>query len=175
MEICIGAVFHPDIQDHQDIAFQYSVDRVNMDRQLLPYTTLLVKEVNTSWTDSFTTGRRICDMSGNRLTAVFGPYSPSTSSIVRSICENLGVPNIQAHWDMSHRPPGRCHINIHPDHKTMEQAYETIVREYLQWKSFAILYESDDALKRLQSVLQIHGPGDPPVTIRKIIPGGDNR
>ncbi|CAG2061382.1 unnamed protein product, partial [Timema podura] len=116
-----GAVFHPEIQDHQDIAFQYSVDRVNMDRQLLPYTTLLVKEVNTSWTDSFTTGRRVCDMSGNRLTAVFGPYSPSTSSIVRSICENLGVPNIQAHWDMSHRPPGRCHINIHPDHNTMEQ------------------------------------------------------
>nr|CAD7599303.1 unnamed protein product [Timema genevievae] len=146
-----------------------------MDRQLLPYTTLLVKEVNTSWTDSFTTGRRVCDMSGNRLTAVFGPYSPSTSSIVRSICENLGVPNIQAHWDMSHRPPGRCHINIHPDHNTMEQAYETVVKEYLQWKSFAFLYESDDALKRLQSVLQIHGPGDPPVTIRKIIPGGDNR
>lgn len=38
----------------------------------------------------------------------------------------------------------------------------------MSWKSFTVIYDTDDALIRIQDVLQLHGPLDSPITIRHI-------
>ena len=49
------------------------------------------------------------------------------------------------------------------------------VLKSLSWKSFTIIYDSDDGLARMQNVLQMHGPQDSPITIRKLGEGADHR
>lgn len=43
------------------------------------------------------------------------------------------------------------------------------------WKSFTVLYENEESLIRLQGVLKLRGPNDPPITIRQLDPDDDHR
>lgn len=43
------------------------------------------------------------------------------------------------------------------------------------WKSFTILYDTDESLIQLQAVLKLHGPDDMPITIRQLDPFDDHR
>ena len=52
------------------------------------------------------------------------------------------------------------------------QAIAAVLKS-LSWKSFTVIYDSDDGLTRIQDVLQLHGPQDSPITIRQLEEGTD--
>uniref|UniRef100_A0A182U976 Glutamate receptor 1 n=1 Tax=Anopheles melas TaxID=34690 RepID=A0A182U976_9DIPT len=177
-EIPVGAIFHqvPDHSYESEIAFRYAIERVNMHEkhfELVP----IVRYVSPD--DSYKTERKVCELAAEGVTAVFGPSSILTSGIVGSICKTLEIPHIITHWDPE--PFGGLDpdlqamtINLYPEADVLSRALADLIVDY-SWKSFTIIYDSDEGLMRLKDILQIHGPSDSPITIRQIDDNPDYR
>jgi len=56
----------------------------------------------------------------------------------------------------------------------MLQAYVDLVKAW-GWKSFTIIYDSNDGLVRLQELLKAHGPSEFPITVRQLGEGSEYR
>lgn len=56
----------------------------------------------------------------------------------------------------------------------LSRAYVDIVRAWA-WKSFTIIYESNEGLVRLQELLKAHGPSEFPIAVRQLSASGDYR
>lgn len=54
------------------------------------------------------------------------------------------------------------------------QAYVDLVRAW-GWKSFTIIYETNEGLVRLQELLKAHGPSEFPIAVRQLPDDGDYR
>lgn len=139
----------------------------------------------------------MCGVIQDGVAAVFGPRAPATTGIVQSVCETLEVPNLQIYPEVP-QYPGRCLINLHPAQESMAQVRDAqtdaesapgrtthslsvpqaivdVVRNFLHWSVFTVLYETDEGLLRLQEVLKARGPSDPRITVRQFLPGSDQR
>ncbi|CAB3386125.1 Hypothetical predicted protein [Cloeon dipterum] len=169
----IGGLFHPE-DNLQEIAFRYAVERVNMDRTVLPKTTLVPIIEHVPTLDSFKTAQKVCNLAGRGVAAIFGPQSRTTAGMVQSICDNKEIPHIQTHWDPKEVPPNSVQINMYPEPHIFALALKAVVRD-MGWKTFTVLYQRHEALIRLQEVLKDHGPSDPPVTVRQLDEGNDFR
>lgn len=66
-------------------------------------------------------------------------------------------------------------MSHHPQTISLSQAIVDVVRNFLHWSSFTVLYETDEGLIRLQEVLKRRGPGDPEIAVRQFLPGTDQR
>lgn len=55
-----------------------------------------------------------------------------------------------------------------------QQAYVDLVRAW-GWKSFTIIYETNEGLVRLQELLKAHGPSEFPIAVRQLPDDGDYR
>nr|CAD7443800.1 unnamed protein product [Timema bartmani] len=157
--IPIGGVFHPESNDHQDVAFQYAVERINMDSYLLPHSRLERHIANVSFVDSFTTGKRESDRS---------------KGIVRSICDTLEIPNLQTNWRGSLKLDAPCQLNMHPDPDAIALALVDVLK-FLSWKSFAIVYESNEGLMRLQEVFKSRDKLSAKISVYQLSMDGDHR
>lgn len=98
-------------------------------------------------------------------------FHPSFSGIVASICNEFGIPHLLAHWsppeellNIQNRQYTR---NLFPSANLFSRALAEIIVDY-DWKAFTIIYDSRESLVRLHDVLQIHSPGDNPVTVREL-------
>ncbi|KAL9692705.1 hypothetical protein quinque_005512 [Culex quinquefasciatus] len=85
-----GGLFHPD-DDHQEIAFRYAVEKINLDRTILPRSKLLAQIEKISPQDSFLASKRVCHLLRIGVAAIFGPQSPHTASHVQSICDTMEI------------------------------------------------------------------------------------
>ncbi|XP_050099710.1 glutamate receptor ionotropic, kainate 2-like isoform X2 [Anopheles aquasalis] len=174
-DIPIGAIFHGDNYE-AEIAFRYAVERVNMHEkhfELVP----LVKYVSAE--DSFKTERKVCELAAEGVTAIFGPSSILTAGIVGSVCKTLEIPHIVTHWDpepLGGTDPAlqAMSINLYPEADVLSRALADLIVDY-SWKSFTIIYDTDEGLMRLKDILQIHGPNDAPITVRQIDDDPDYR
>ncbi|KFM61559.1 glutamate receptor ionotropic, kainate 1-like, partial [Stegodyphus dumicola] len=107
------------------------------------------------------------------MAAIFGPQSTESSSAVQSTCGALEVPHIQTRWDYRVRP--RMHtLNLYPPPNALGSAYLQYVKEK-NWKQFAILYEQNDALIRLQELLKDPMIKQRPVVVRQFEEDNDYR
>ncbi|XP_059618967.1 glutamate receptor ionotropic, kainate 2-like [Phlebotomus argentipes] len=165
--IPIGGIFNSN--DYESvIAFHSSVNRVNMHErrfELKP----IVKNV-TEW-DSFVTEKIVCELISEGVAAIFGPSSVQAAGIASAICHTMEVPHIITHWSPEplggQRSIGSMTLNVYPDSNVLSRALADLLVDY-SWKSFTIIYETDEGLMRLKDVLQIHGPQDSPITVRQL-------
>ncbi|KAJ1521640.1 hypothetical protein ONE63_003287 [Megalurothrips usitatus] len=148
------------------MAFRAAIDRVNMDKLVLPDVTLVpVVEVLTS-TDSFSLSKRVCNLTAQGVAAIFGPSKKENINIVSSICETLNIPHVLTTYTAV-RKPTKCRVNLAPDRPSISKAIVDLLED-MAWKTFTIIYEDDEGLFRLQEVLKAHGPGDDPITVRRL-------
>lgn len=112
--------------------------------------------------------------------AIIGPETPTNSEIVQSIAVKMQLPNFQPFWNpniLAFNKENFEHpimtFNLHPD-RELPAAIATYVRES-DWKSYAVIYENDDSLPRLQEVLKSRKPSDMPIFVKKMGEGGDYR
>lgn len=67
----------------------------------------------------------------------------------------MEVPHLETRWDYRLKRES-CLVNLYPHPSMLSRAYVDIVRAW-GWKSFTIVYESNEGLVRLQELLKAHG------------------
>lgn len=107
--------------------------------------------------------------------AIVGPKSAYISDVVASICNELNIPHLVSYHrtpEINKNPYHKFTRNIFPDTTLLSKALVDVVRNY-DWKKFAIIYDSDESLIRLDGVLQMFPTGYRAVTVYKF-PGKSN-
>ncbi|XP_068243537.1 glutamate receptor ionotropic, kainate 2-like isoform X3 [Palaemon carinicauda] len=167
--IFIGGIFDAH-DERQELAFRYAVEKINADRKILPRSTLRAHIEKLPADDSFHASKRVCKLLRNGVAAIFGPQSENTANHVQSICDAKEIPHIETRWD--YKVTGDVYsVNLYPHPPALSQAYCDILTQ-LQWKNFVILYDSNEGLVRLQSLLQQKAFS---ITIRQLNSDGDYR
>ena len=80
---------------------------------------------------------------------IFGPTSRSSTVNVQSICNSLGIPHVQFHWDpydviTGTRDQGkdRMSINVYPHYLQLSEAYRDLINHW-KWTTFTVIYEDN--------------------------------
>ncbi|XP_014272498.1 glutamate receptor ionotropic, kainate 2 isoform X2 [Halyomorpha halys] len=128
--------------------------------------------------DSYNTSRRVCTLASQGIGGIFGLHSTEAIGIAESTCDAMDIPLIKAYWDASSMP-SKSVINIYPDPKILSKVLVDVIED-MDWTSYAILYDSDYGLLRLQELLKSHkraftSEGHVPFTVWQIEPEGDVR
>ena len=80
--------------------------------------------------------------------AIFGPLARSTAMHVQSICDALEIPHIETRWDFQLQRDDLS-INLYPRPSILTRAFNELIKAW-SWKTFAIVYEENEAVMRLQ-------------------------
>ncbi|CAH2084745.1 unnamed protein product [Euphydryas editha] len=137
-------------------------------------------------TDSYSVWKNLCSNKTMRPIAIFGPQNPISDGTVRDQCTIANIPHIQATWkpidtdteeeeivEVNEKPTfKRMSINFYPRAEEILQAYAELLK-YYKWDNFAVLYEDDFGLSRIQKILA-EFTDHFPVTVRKLDPTQDN-
>ncbi|KAJ0183279.1 hypothetical protein K1T71_001255 [Dendrolimus kikuchii] len=157
--------------------------------------------IQPSRTDSFSVWRELCVNKDMRPIAVIGPQNAITDGAVRDQCAIANIPHIQATWqpydpymytydtenttelgtndkeqqeDEPEKPPfKKITINFYPDSDEISIAYAKLL-SYYKWESFAVLYEDNFGLLRVQKILAEY-TDKYPITMHRLDPNIDNR
>ncbi|KAL9695952.1 hypothetical protein quinque_015237 [Culex quinquefasciatus] len=85
----------------------------------------------------------------------------------------LQIPHLETRWDYRLRRES-CLVNLYPHPSTLSKAYVDLVAAW-GWKSFTIIYETNEGLVRMQELLKAHGLSEYPITVRQLSDSGDYR
>lgn len=157
----IGGLFESG-DDAIELAFRYAVDRINNNNRVLSQSRLSAHVERLERSDSFQASKRVCNLLHEGVLGIFGPQSIETSTHIQSTCEVLNMPHLETRWDFRLEPANHS-TNLYPQPKSLGQAFRDLVK-LKNWKNFAILYEENDALVRVQEVLK-----DPELRQKKIV------
>lgn len=118
----------------------------------------------------------VCSLISEGVAAIFGPNSIRGSDIVASISNEFGIPNFVGHWQLStpfYQLESHSYTrNLFPSSQHFSRALSDLLSDY-GWTTFAILYEDNYSLMRLEDVLQMHTPNDSPLVVRQLPDDGD--
>ncbi|XP_076341036.1 glutamate receptor ionotropic, kainate 1-like [Tachypleus tridentatus] len=169
-----GGLFESD-DDSLQVVFRYIVDKVNTDQVLLPTSFLSATVEQLEYQDSFQASRKVCDLLSQGMVAIFGPQSIEPRATVRSTCEVLHVPHIETKWDFRTRLDNHT-VHLFPFAKTLSKAYLDLVKTK-NWKNFAIVYEENEALIRLEELLKdpLMQEKQRTVLVKQSLPGQEYR
>lgn len=165
--IRVGALFEEE-NEAQELAFRSAIEKINLRSDILSNSLLIddVQHVRTH--DSFHASRKVCQQVKKGVAAIFGPISTVSAAHVQSICGSLQIPNLHTEWDSRDvNERSFFAINIYPHYQTMSRAYLDLIR-YWGWRKFAVLYEDNDGLVRMQEILKATQDNDFEVTVRKL-------
>ncbi|KAL1478838.1 hypothetical protein MTO96_052344, partial [Rhipicephalus appendiculatus] len=101
------------------------------------------------------------------------PQSGEASAAVRSACAVLDVPHMETRWDYRVRPDNHS-VNLFPHPAALGKAYLDFIK-HKDWRTFAVLYEENDALIRLQEILKDPLMRERKVVVRQFEPGVEYR
>ncbi|XP_023349086.1 glutamate receptor ionotropic, kainate 2 isoform X2 [Eurytemora carolleeae] len=165
--IKIAALFDETHGKSQELAFHRAVKMVNDDRTILTRSLVSPDIGNYPWDDSFKASKKLCELIMPGVAAIFGPTSPTASNHVQSVSDALHLPFLETRWDYDfQRSP--FSINVHPHPSMLGKAYADFVH-IVDWKSFVILYESEEGLVRLQELIKLPKTfSDIRVTLRQL-------
>ncbi|XP_065349447.1 glutamate receptor ionotropic, kainate 2-like [Cloeon dipterum] len=170
--IRVGGLYVPNYEELM-VAFRAAVDHVNADKSVLPKHQMMAVTEKVSLKDSLSTCAKVCELMQTGVSGVFGPQSEDTAEHVQSVCDTMEVPHVEMRWDLAQRR-GACAVNLFPHPSVLASAIRDLVETW-EWKSFTIIYETDDGLIRLNELLKLYDPKGHTVTVRQLEPGDNNR
>lgn len=118
----------------------------------------------------------VCEMieTSIGLVAIFGPPSTIASTMVESISNNFEIPHVQINWSPKNLFTRTTVLNLYPDPILFGQGLAVIVK-HMAWKNFAILYENNEGLLKLQEVLKLTINTRETILVRQLDIGNDYR
>ncbi|KAL0880154.1 hypothetical protein ABMA27_002625 [Loxostege sticticalis] len=147
--------------------------------------------------DSLAIWNELCSNRNLRPIAIVGPQDPKWDGIVRDQCALANIPHVQASWqpldadlelndeeeeevsegeneeEQKEVSFKKLSINFYPNSEEISLAYAALLK-YYHWENFAVLYEDEYGLLRIQKILAEHTTNFP-VIVRKLEPEMDNR
>ncbi|CAH1226185.1 GRIK2 [Branchiostoma lanceolatum] len=165
--IRIGGLFNKQMPfTDEEVAFKFAMNEINKNVTLLAGSTLISDIQQIKVNDSYEASRAACFQLTLGVAAIVGPSSPRSSPTVQSLCTALTVPNIQTTWNPD-QVEDRYSVNLYPDAQMLSQAILDMVN-YYGWTRVSLLYDSDDALLRLQELLKSPARTKMELKIRKL-------
>ncbi|XP_014247084.1 glutamate receptor ionotropic, kainate 2-like isoform X2 [Cimex lectularius] len=157
-EMPFVAFFLPN-QLEQEISFKLSAEILNKDTDLAGME-IIPKIEHMVGFDSFNMSKSVCRLMGEGIAGLIGPQSLETASILHAISNKFHLPLIQTHWDIISGPEtfSEATVNIYPDPDLIAKGLIAIVED-MDWGSYTIIYEKEEALIRLQGILKAHNKG----------------
>ncbi|KPM05200.1 glutamate receptor, ionotropic kainate 2-like protein 3 [Sarcoptes scabiei] len=147
------------------MAFRDAVAIINADDSLLPNTRIEAIVERLEPCDSFQASKRVCSLLRQGAAAIFGPQTVETTSHVQSTCDVLHMVHMETtQWNFKFDdPPFHHSVNLFPHPLSLGNAFRDLIT-LKNWKSFAILYEENEALVRMQEILK-----DPSLNEKRIV------
>ncbi|CAM1305345.1 Uncharacterised protein g4013 [Pycnogonum litorale] len=149
--IRVGGLFERRDGDKAEKAFRYAIERFNNDRKI-PGTSMIGEIRRIDKYDSFQAVSQVCRLLEKGVAAVFGPQTFELSQPVGSVLDSFDVPHFEARLDPRRRTKEYT-FNLYPDWQTIVTAFKDLI-DAKEWKRFAILYEENEGLVRMQWLLQ---------------------
>lgn len=150
-EIKIGAIFGPnDLQ--QEFVFKSALSDINSNLNFAPDSIFVPRVENISRDDSLDVDRKACNLLKQGVVAILGPTTGAASQHVQAICDSLEVPHIEIKPDLVLRRDDLA-INLYPSYDVLARAYIDLIQAW-NWTSFAVVYESSEAMIRLQDIFK---------------------
>lgn len=151
-EIQLGGLFERG-EEHLALAFRLAIERINIERKLLPKTRLTSVVEILDKSDSFAASRKVCNILQKSIFGIFGPQSSKSSNYARSVCKAMQLPHFETRWDSSLATPTDYSMNMAPLPSVLGQALSDLVVKK-NWKTFAILYSEDSSMILIQEILK---------------------
>ncbi|XP_044270331.1 glutamate receptor ionotropic, kainate 2-like isoform X5 [Tribolium madens] len=165
----IGAIFTEDQRNSAtELAFKYAVYKINKDKTLLPYTSLVYDIQYVPRDDSFHASKKACNQVQHGVHAVFGPSDPLLGAHIHSICDALDIPHLEARLDLD-TDIREFSINLHPAQHLLNTAFQDVMA-FLNWTKVAIIYEEDYGLIKLRELVRSPHNGDLEIHLRQADP-----
>ncbi|XP_072144874.1 glutamate receptor ionotropic, kainate 2-like [Dermacentor andersoni] len=153
----VGGLFDAAQSEDDERAFTYAVERVNLNNDVLPRTTLLPLLETLKPRDSFHASKAVCSMLKQGVSLVLGPRSPSVVSVLGSTCSAFHVPHVQTSWTAPEADLAsgqrRFSVNVYPHPDILSRAYVDLALKTSRWKSVTVIYEESDSFVRMKDVL----------------------
>ncbi|KAK9882219.1 hypothetical protein WA026_019733 [Henosepilachna vigintioctopunctata] len=154
-DIIIGGLFDENkgLADvYSEGALKFAVERLN-NETLDNSNKFVYKIYSTPKNNPFEALKKTCKLLEEGVVAIFGPQNIKNFDAVQSVCNAKDIPVIQTRWNV--RPlRDSTVINNYPHPSVLSKAYLDFVRVW-NWKRFAILYDNDESLKRINDILQL--------------------
>lgn len=150
-EIKVGAIFGPN-ERQQELVFKSALNDLNNNIELMPNSVFVPKVENVSRDDSFDADRKACNLLRSGVVAILGPLTGAASQHVQAICDSLEVPHIEIKPELVLRRFDLA-INLYPSYDILARAYIDLIQAW-NWTSFAVVYDSSEAMIRLQDILK---------------------
>ncbi|CAG9860598.1 unnamed protein product [Phyllotreta striolata] len=147
----IGAVFEGD--EGVEAAFKFAVKNLNDDNPDAEFTFDPLVYDNFADGDQFVLMRNVCSIIDEGVVAIFGPRSYRNIDVVQSICDVKEIPHIITRWKSYYIDGDKTIVNFYPDSSTLSRAYYDIITN-MGWKTFTVLYEGDESLLRIKSLVE---------------------
>nr|XP_036674145.1 glutamate receptor ionotropic, kainate 2 isoform X2 [Drosophila suzukii] len=141
----VGAIFsNQPGKYNSELAFRYAIHRLNLDKSLLPETTVEYYIEYVNRLDSFETVQKVCKLVHVGVQAIFSPTDSVLATHINSICDALDIPSIG-------RSAHDFAINVYPSQQYVNQAFNDVIH-YLNWTRFGILHEKDYGIINLHQL-----------------------
>lgn len=112
------------------------------------------------------------------MAAVIGVESSATTPIQESINVNFEIPYIMLSWRATQVREDDTVLNFYPEADRFARSLAEVVKS-LRWKSFVILYETEEGLIRMQEILKLQeftrGGKRNSILVKQLGPGPDYR
>lgn len=150
-EIKVGALFGSN-ELQQELVFRAALNDINNNFELKPRSIFMPKIENVTIDDSFDADRKACSLLKTGVVAILGPLKGAASQHVQAICDSFEVPHIEIKPDLNLRRDDLA-INLYPSYDVLARAYIDLIQAW-NWTSFAVVYESSEAMIRLQDIFK---------------------
>ncbi|XP_050512412.1 glutamate receptor ionotropic, kainate 2-like isoform X2 [Diabrotica virgifera virgifera] len=168
-QVKIGAIFTEDEKNGpNELAFKYAVNKINKDKTLLPYTSLVYDIQYVPRDDSFHASKKACQLVQYGVHAIFGPSDPLLGAHIHSICDALDIPHLEARLDVE-SDFKEFSINLHPTQHLLNAAFQDVM-QFLNWTKIAIIYEKDYGLLKLRELVRSPQNGGLEIHLRQASP-----
>jgi len=147
----VGAIFGPN-ELQQEMVFRGALNELNNNIGLVPSSVFVPKIENVSRDDSFDADRKACSLLRTGVVAILGPMTGAASQHVQAICDSLEVPHIEIKPELILRRFDLA-INLYPSYDILARAYIDLIQAW-NWTSFAVVYDSSEAMIRLQDIFK---------------------
>lgn len=152
-EIRVGALFGPN-ESQQELVFRRAFNDINKNHSffLTPKSLFVPKVENLTRDDSLAADQKACSLLMTGVVAILGPLNGAASQHIQAICDSLEVPHIEIKPDLVLRRDDLA-INLYPSYDVLARAYIDLIQAW-NWTSFAVVYESNEAMIRLQDIFK---------------------